>query len=451
MYYLIILAVMEIAFAVWAFCNKLAKKKFYIGRIALRCIELIGVILAMAITHDSVGMRNKPVLAVIIIMLIFAIVRWLITRKRIESCQNDEKQKKASERKSAAGRIIKGILVICLFAIALIPAFLFANYRGLPTSGPYEVKMTDTIWIDENRVEAFETDGSYREVPVHFYYPDTDSNEEYPLIIFSHGAFGYYQSNTSTYCELASKGYVVVSLDHPYHSFFTKDTSGKIITVNTAFMNDVMIVNGNDVPEELIYEKSSEWMALRNADITFVIEYIKGIKRGDTETADDIIAILSMADDTNIGLIGHSLGGAASVAVGRTCDDVKAVIDLDGTMLGEQVYIDGHYDINNDPYPVPLLVISNDEHHNSMEETGLLYVNNVVLENAIDAREIYFKNSGHMNFTDLPLFSPALSSMLGIGTIDSTDCIVQMNEVVDNFFDYYLKGEGELNIQECYE
>lgn len=35
------------------------------------------------------------------------------------------------------------------------------------------------------------------------------------------------------------------------------------------------------------------------------------------------------------GLMGHSLGGATAVSVGRR-EDVTAVVDLDGTMLGEE-------------------------------------------------------------------------------------------------------------------
>ena len=45
-----------------------------------------------------------------------------------------------------------------------------------------------------------------------------------PVVLFSHGAFGYYQSNISTYMELASNGYVVISLDIGQH--VGKDADG---------------------------------------------------------------------------------------------------------------------------------------------------------------------------------------------------------------------------------
>lgn len=120
----------------------------------------------------------------------------------------------------------------------MIPAFLFSGYDGLETTGEYDVKLAQAILVDDSRTENFEQDGSNREVPVYLYYPDTESGK-FPLVLFSHGAFGYYQSNTSTYMELASHGYVVVSLDHPYHSFFTKDTDGKTILADKGFLEEV--------------------------------------------------------------------------------------------------------------------------------------------------------------------------------------------------------------------
>lgn len=163
-------------------------------------------------------------------------------------------------------------MTICslLFVFAaLTPAFVFSNYNGLPTTGEYTVQETSAILVNEGFPDPFETDGSNREVPVHFYYPE-NAEGEFPLIVFSHGAFGYYQSNVSTYMELASNGYVVAALDHPHHSMFTKDTSGKTIIVDNAFISDVMKVSSetNDIPEEEINTTVNEWLSLRVVDET---------------------------------------------------------------------------------------------------------------------------------------------------------------------------------------
>ena len=366
--------------------------------------------------------------------------------------------------------ILGSIAALIVLAIIIVPKLLFSDYEGLPTTGPYGVKMASAILVDESRLETFETDGSKREVPVYFYYPETDAAEDnsFPLVIFSHGAFGYYQSNTSTYMELASNGYVVISLDHPYHSFFTKDTSGKTIIVNPQFMQEVMYINELGTPEQEIIEMSHSWLDIRTADMNFVLDSIKEIKEAvtvsteekglpdywfiNTDTsAESLIDILAMTDTEHIGLMGHSLGGAASVTVGRTRDDISAVIDLDGTMLGEQFgYTNGEYDFYNEPYPVPLLSVNNEEHYLEGQSLTDWYVNSWVLYNAKDAKNTYFRGSGHMNFTDLPLFSPSLAKMLGIGTVDPEECVVKMNQLVLDYYNCYLKDMGEVIVQEGY-
>lgn len=380
------------------------------------------------------------------------------------------KQKKNKALK-ILGITVGCIVVLIVLAILLIPKILFTDYEGLPTTGPYGVKMASAILVDESRTESFENDGSYREVPAYFYYPDVTSvseNEdmeegtaEFPLVIFSHGAFGYYQSNTSTYMELASNGYVVISLDHPYHSFFTKDTSGKTIIVNPQFLQEVMYINEMGTPEQEIIELSHGWLDIRTADMNFVLDSVKTAKElaelpscwfiGEDTSAETIRRILAMTDTECIGLMGHSMGGAASVTVGRTREDIDAVIDLDGTMLGEQFsYINGVYDFYDEAYPVPLLSVSNEAHYFEGQELADWYVNSWVLANAKDAKYTYFKGSGHMNFTDLPLFSPTLANMLGVGEVDPEECVVKMNKLVLDYYNCYLKDLGEAVVQEGY-
>lgn len=380
------------------------------------------------------------------------------------------KQKKNKALK-ILGITVGCIVVLIVLAILLIPKILFTGYEGLPTTGPYGVKMASAILVDESRTESFENDGSYREVPAYFYYPDVTSvsesgdmaegTAEFPLVIFSHGAFGYYQSNTSTYMELASNGYVVISLDHPYHSFFTKDTSGKTIIVNPQFLQEVMYINEMGTPEQEIIELSHGWLDIRTADMNFVLDSVKTAKEltelpscwftGEDTSAETIRGILAMTDTECIGLMGHSMGGAASVTVGRTREDIDAVIDLDGTMLGEQFsYINGVYDFYDEAYPVPLLSVSNEAHYFEGQELADWYVNSWVLANAKDAKYTYFKGSGHMNFTDLPLFSPTLANMLGVGEVDSEECVVKMNKLVLDYFNCYLKDLGEAVVQEGY-
>ena len=61
-----------------------------------------------------------------------------------------------------------------------------------------------------------------------------------------------------------------------------------------------------------------------------------------------------------------------------------------------------------------------------------------------------FENAEHMDFTDLPLFSPFLGSMMGSGDIDHAEALNTVNGLVRSWFDYYLKNEGTLAIQAKY-
>lgn len=449
---LLIFLIAEVALITISFTKHRGRQEWLKNRIVTRVSETLLFLIALLLLQITWDFRFKICFYLLVIRVVTAIIGYMAKRKR------------ELGEKSKVGIIVNAVGGMMLLGCSLIPAMLFTGYEGLETSGDYEVGMSSAILVDENRVESFEEDGSNREVPVYFYYPKVIKEEarSFPLVVFSHGAFGYYQSNTSTYMELASNGYVVISLDHPYHSFFTTDTAGKMITVNPTFMQEVMYINEDTTPEEEIFEISSKWLAIRSADMNFVLDMVKRAKAepesvvewciDSEETRNEILEILAMTDVEKIGLMGHSLGGAESVAVGRQRTDIGAVIDLDGTMLGEQIkYEDGCYEYCEEAYPIPLLSVDNEEHYLQGNELAVLYTNNVVLENAKDATHTYFAGSGHMNFTDLPLFSPILASLLGTGTIDETECVIMMNEMVLQYFDYYLKDKGELNIKECYQ
>lgn len=439
---LICFIVIEMVLMVSSFTKYSEKRQWLLARWVLRAGELAVFLFAMLLPNVTFDFKYQMCFLTLLIRLVRVLVMYLVKRNS------------TTGKRSKVGAVFGGIGSIMILTMSLIPAFIFTEYDGLETSGVYEVKQAEAILIDRNRIETFETDGSNREIPVHFYYPGTDeiAQSNFPVVIFSHGAFGYYQSNVSTYMELASNGYVVISLDHPYHSFFTEDTEGNLITVDPTFLQEVMYINENTTPEEEINELSHKWLEIRLADINYVLDSVEMAKQSacidDTwfvegeEDREVIENILAMADVDKIGLMGHSLGGAASVTVGRCREDIDAVIDLDGTMLGEQVsYENGEYQYVEEPYPVPIFAMDSESHYYEGQEYGVLYVNNYVLQNAVDARHEFIAGAAHMNFTDLPLFAPPLASLLGTGTVDATECIEAMNEMVLEYMNCYLKGE----------
>lgn len=454
--FLILFVISEVVLVVLTFTKFSEKVKWLRNRAIVTGVEFILLLGVILLPTTYMKWRFFCALIVLFIRLAIAGISWLVKRK------------KAVGTKKKVGRIVSCVLSVVIMTVSLILTFVFANYNGLETTGEFEIMESNAILIDQSRKEEFESDGSFREVPVHFYYPD--SNGEFPLVVFSHGAFGYYQSNYSTYSELASHGYVVAALDHSYHAFFTEDTDGNIVIVDNKFITDAMEFSNGNKSEEEAFIISQEWMKLRTEDESFVLDTIKSAKDSGklsdswyTENDDEIFSVISKTDTDKIGLIGHSMGGATAVALGRERSDIDAVIDLDGTMLGEIISVkDGKYEYIRESYPVPLLDFRKESDYNKMEQLknerdfadsyvfGFAYANDYVVKNAENSRTVIFQNVGHMDFTDLPLFSPFLSSMLGKGEVKSEEFLPMMNGVILNWFDYYLKDEGTLDIQAKY-
>ena len=440
-----IFAGMEIALVIVTLAKQKETKIWCRNRMLTRAAELL--IAAAAVLAAGNRWRLYGCIVILGIRLAAALAAWCIQNRK-----NEQRQKKAP------GLLFGTFMSLVMIGFSLVPAFVFTGYHGLKTSGEYEVAMTQGILTDSSRIEQNETDGSCREIPVHFYYPENASGS-YPLVVFSHGSFGYYQSNSSAYMELASNGYVVVSVDHPYYAFFTKDTNDQMIIVDMNFMQLAIDVQNGLYTQEEEFDIVQEWMDIRTADIHFVLDAIKAASASGTldsawYTASDtehteILDALAMTDTGKIGLMGHSIGGAVSVELGRERDDITAVIDIDGTMLGEwQAFENGSLVLEDEPYPIPVMALDNEEHGVGYEDTS--YVNRYMLDRAVDGREMYFANTEHMDFTDLPLMSPFLASMFGKGSVDSGEFIPQLNDTILQFFNYYLKAEGTLSVPEGY-
>ena len=441
----------EIALVVLT-CTKFREKAAWLkNRAFIRTAELVLLLGIILVPTTNFKWRFFGALAVIAVRSIFALIMWLAKRKRAEG------------NKKIGWSVVNCIMSFILVSVSLMPAFIFTNYNGLPLSGEYKVNETSAILVDENRKDEFENDGSFREVPAHFFYPETESGN-FPLIVFSHGAFGYYQSNFSTYMELASNGYVVVALDHPHHSFFTEDTDGQTVIVDSTFIEDVMKLSNGETSslDKEVFDIAQSWLKLRVDDENFVIDTIEAAKDSKTlskawhtENAKTILGVLAKTDTNKIGLVGHSLGGATGVTVGRQRKDIDAVIDLDGTMFGEIVDVKNRKNVYyTEPYPVPVLDFTKEKDYNDREqykkENGFAYVNEYVMKNAKEGKTVTFSNVEHMDFTDLPLISPFIGSMLGHGDVDSEKCMTTVNGIVLNWFDYYLKNKGKLDIQAKY-
>ncbi|MFJ6774777.1 alpha/beta hydrolase family protein [Kitasatospora sp. NPDC091257] len=145
--------------------------------------------------------------------------------------------------------------------------------------------------------------------------PVAGGGERFPVVLFSPGSGGVRTQNTAWAEELASHGYVVAALDHPYDSAAVVLADGRTITTETASSGD------RDKDDEL----AAGWTAVRAADLGFVLTRLDTLDRGGI--ADPLTGRL---DTGRVAVSGHSMGGAAALQAARQDRRFGAVVDLDG-------------------------------------------------------------------------------------------------------------------------
>lgn len=384
-------------------------------------------------------------------LYLFVIAVFLLTIKRLFRHNPDQPKRRVMA-------VINRIFGIVALTFSVLVPTVVLPFNPLPEpTGSFNVGTVTCGLTDSNRIETFSKEaGKPREIAVQFWYP-TDrtgaemqydingapvsaSQESYPVVIFSHGAFGVRMSNASAFRELASHGYIVASIDHTYHSFYTAFPDGKKVPISMEFLNNAVGVQTNQMPLDETFTVTHEWLKLRTDDVKFVLDSLESGKLGPNGEF-----LNGHMDLDRIGLFGHSLGGAASAQVARERDDVKAAIVIDGTMIGDITGMNSDQTdiLTDESFNKPLMLMYGSLFFDPQAKATSYQSNIKAYDTATDAAySLCIKDSGHLNFTDLPRISPFLSGMLGIGTADSYKCIKIVNDYSLAFFDRHLKGQA---------
>ncbi|MCP8968114.1 alpha/beta hydrolase family protein [Ectobacillus ponti] len=427
---LLIAVAFEVAFSVYCFATKQnhTKAKNW-GRIGI-----FAVFIVLALSSVIVWSLRWAVLGLLLFLLALKAAVSLIRNKT-----------KKSYKPSAIAW--KSIVMIAALIFACIPAIVFPQHTALAVTGKYKVANATYTYTDKNRVEEFTDKGGNRFVNVEFWYPE-HADGTYPLLVFSHGAYGIKASNTSTYNELASHGYIVVSIDHPYHSFFTRSADGTVATINTAYNQEITNMNNGVYSKEELFQLTQKWMKLRTDDMNFVIDTILA------KAGKDRDPVYQHIDTKKIGVFGHSMGAAASVWLGRERKDISAVVNIDAPFFSELTYSKETSDfaVSTKPYTIPLLNIYSDDVWNQLESNSLYAANKLDNPQFKEAYTTHFKGAKHLSLTDLPFFSPVLADTLqgGKADINQEYCIKTENELILKFFDEKLKGIGHFTAEKTY-
>jgi dienelactone hydrolase len=366
-------------------------------------------------------------------------ITFYLEEQALKKPTNPELSSKGKKKHTRRNLTIAALCLVILFIFIATPALLFPKHEMPEPSGTYTVSTVEYSYTDNNRIETYTTTGEPRKINLKFWYPDT-TDGLFPLVVFSHGAFGLKTSNASLFAELASQGYVVCSIDHPYHSFWTKDENGQITYLNMEYFKEVQQENAK-TDKQRSFEYYQKWMNIRMGDINFVIDTILN------KTKESSGGVYSLIDVEKIGLMGHSLGGSAVLGIPRQRDTIDAVIALESPYMYDITGVkNNQFQWNDQVYPVPVLNIYSDSAWDHLSE-WTQYARNYALFSDSEATvfNLHLIGGGHFSLTDLSLSSPFLTRILegGESPMDNEEYIINVNKICLDFFNRYLKNQGE--------
>ncbi len=216
---------------------------------------------------------------------------------------------------------------------------------------------------------------------------------KWPVVMFSPGYGGPRAFYTGLAEGLAAKGYVVVTLDHPYESAVTELPDGRIAAAVDSFP-----ANASD---------GDAWMAnqldIRAADMRYALDQL----RPDIVGAD----LAAHLDIDHVAAIGHSLGGATAIVAMQGDARIRAAANVDGTPYGAMI---------GEPLNRPFLLLQSDYTETGHSDKFILGNKSIIQHATAPAWRYEIRHANHYSFTDAPLFLAlparfALSMLIGGG------------------------------------
>ena len=352
------------------------------------------------------------------------------------------------------------------------------NNKPMPT-GKYAVG-TKTFTIYNTRKEALDTKGdSMRHIPARIYYPTSKNTTEgltkakslsrseamgikkifmiplnydkmeaagendsecyvdapfiedkkFPLIVFNHGYFSYIEGNSFLLIELASRGYVVLTVGHPYEGTGTDYDDGTYTIADKSLANKMYHPYWRGI---LAAYKLTKYKGTLQEQAEFFEEfqnkYCKFIgNRVDEWITDTNFAVehakkefAQILDLTNgIGIAGHSQGGAVAYKACLTDPEYTCGINIDGGLFG---------DTQGLTMNKPFMQLSCEDNENVVTKG---YINHTK-----PAYKVLFRDMKHMGFADIKY---ALKPGMTAGKLDADLAHKYTCRSFLEFFDCYLR------------
>ena len=254
---------------------------------------------------------------------------------------------------------------------------------------------------------------SYENIP-----PNRNSGP-YPVLIFSHGWNGFRQQSTFLMQELASQGYIVVAMEHPYGARLTVYPDGSIAPNNPAALPKGKPDNEYEAAGRILV---NQWAG----DISFALDYLAQLNQDDPQGQFN-----HLLDLDKIGVFGHSTGGGATIEFCGKDPRCKAGLTLDAFMR-----------------PVSLTVLDNGTRQPFFYMFSELWpferntelFNRYYSHTSPENHVVTIMGADHYDFSDLPALSP-LAPQLGLkGPINGQRVQKIITTYVLAFFDQQFKS-----------
>lgn len=297
-------------------------------------------------------------------------------------------------------------------------------------------------WYRDPRVNTWRSQ-HLRLVKTHSYWnlPVADQPRTFPVVIFSPSAGGNRDQNTFQVEELASQGYVVVGIDHPYSSSRVVFPDGRVVyalpwidtsnreTLETSTRRVELMVNDHVADVRFVLDEMERWNQPGSAH-----------------------RLASRLDLKTAGIIGHSFGGALAAAACLSEPRILAGINMDGWMFGEA---------EETGIPKPFFFMEDDISIASLTRlANMPAADRVLIEREIEHKRaiqssldryggynLTIIGARHFTYADMALFSP-LSRFSGNGPVNAQRVHQIINAFTLAFFDRYLRHKSSALLDE---
>ncbi|MFB9675081.1 alpha/beta hydrolase family protein [Streptosporangium vulgare] len=235
----------------------------------------------------------------------------------------------------------------------------------------------------------------------------TPSGRGFPLVVLSPGFTKPVSTLTSLAEDLAGRGYVVAGIDHPYESYATTLSDGRIA--------ECLACDSDSDPGF-----GARVVQGRAADVSFVLDRLPSEWDGS-----DLI------DRTRIAMTGQSIGGAAALATMVRDPRVRAGIDMDGTTYAR---------IPKTGFTKPFMFIGTPQHVPGGRDTS--WDRDWKLLTGWK-RWLVLSGTEHQSFTDLSLLAGVLGIRPAPGVLSPARSAELTRTYVAAFLDRHLKSRPQ--------